>query len=381
MNILVLCKKAPYPCTDGESIVIMSDINRLKSIGHSVFLFCINTKKHFIDTSEYKKNELWTDFEDVHMDTNGISTLLKAVFSPTPLQLSRFYKDEIEIKLEEYLVKNKIDMVLYQGLAMTLYLQNQSNIKKYYRIHNLEHTIWSRMSVNSKNLVKKYFYRLLASSLARYEENCLHAIDHFIGLNPSEAEYFSKIYPKPSSTIPISIDNQDSESYSVDNEGLLFIGSLDWQPNRQGLNWFLETIYPKISHIPLTIAGKGKFDSTQYPNLSVISNFEKIEDLFSSHRLMIVPLLAGGGIRIKILEAMQAGMPTISTEIGAEGILHQDSVLIRNSSEEWIETIMSYYNEKMKLQTLSENLKTTYQNNYSSHKIEELWKLVLEKLN
>lgn len=368
----------PYPATDGESIVIMSDIKSLLSLGHKVFVFCINTKKHFVDTANYDKLPFWTDFKASECNTNGFMALIKGVFSSNPLQLSRFFTKEIASQIQQFTIQNKIETVIYQGLAMTQYLSNQSNLLKLYRAHNLEHTIWARMAANSSHLIKKLFYNTLSASLTRFELKELYKLDYFICLNESEANYFADLYQKPTKTISISIDNPSEKLYSEESKGLLFVGSLDWQPNRQALDWFLEEVYSNLNDIPLTIAGKGDFKVSKYHNVKLISNFDKIEDLFSSHRLMIVPLFSGGGIRIKILEAMQFGMPVISTGVGAEGIIdNSNSVFYAEDSREWIDKINEIYHSKSTLKIMSENLKLNYRLNYSSQRIKSLWESVI----
>jgi glycosyltransferase involved in cell wall biosynthesis len=90
---------------------------------------------------------------------------------------------------------------------------------------------------------------------------------------------------------------------------------------------------------------------------------------------MIVPLLSGAGIRIKIIEAMQYGQPTISTPIGAEGINYlPGSILVENDAEKWIELILNLYSDDSKCLKLSERLLTSYQTFYSSEEVTEKWR-------
>jgi polysaccharide biosynthesis protein PslH len=378
LNILILCKKVPYPATDGESIVIMSDIQALKSLGHEIFVYCINTKKHFVDTSNYNNLPFWTDFDSEIVDTNSFITLFNSFFSKFPFQLARFYSRDISKKIAAYSQGKKIDIVIYQGLAMTQYQSLFKTMKQHYRVHNLEWKVWDSLAINAKNFLKKHTYSFISNSIKKYERKQLNSIHKFLTLSDEETNAVNQIYADKAVHIPISIDKQISKNYNSENAGLLFIGSLDWLPNLQGLDWFLNTIYPHISHIPVTIAGKGLFDLKNYPNIKLISNFDKIEDLFTSHRLMIVPLLAGAGIRIKILEAMQFGIPIISTPIGAEGIIDsQNSLYIETNSAQWIEKINEIYTNDTQLRKASNDLKENYTLHYSQHKIMELWKSVL----
>lgn len=364
----------PFPSTDGESIVIMNDIRVLKELGHEVFLFCLNTKKHKVDTLNYENEKYWDGFQSEEINTNSISSLLiSALFSPYPLQIARFYSKEIDKSINELVDCHKLDCIIYQGLATTQYLRN-NQIRKIYRAHNLEYRIWENLQPGT-NVLKKLFYTSMSASLFKYECEYLTFLSAIVTLSTEECTAYRKRYSSQTIvSIPISIDGLIRQTYSSNKTGLLFIGSLDWQPNREGLDWFLKEVYPSISHIPLTIAGKGNY-KCDLTNVNIISNYENTDELLASHRLMIVPLLSGAGIRIKIVEGMKFGMPMISTSIGAEGIeSEQESLLIENSAQNWVKQIQEIYNQINRLEGLSERLKSSYDTYYSDEVICLKWK-------
>lgn len=379
MKILILCKKVPFPPTDGESIVIMNDIRVLKELGHEVFLFCLNTKKHRVDTLNYENEKNWDGFQSDEINTNSLSSLISAFFSSYPLQIARFYSKEIDHSINELVDSHKLDCVIYQGLATTQYLRN-NEIRKIYRVHNLEYRIWENLQ-SSANVLKKLFYTSISASLFKYEGESLSFLSAIVTLSAEECAAYKKRYSAQTiASIPISIDGLIRQTYSSNKKGLLFIGSLDWQPNREGLDWFLKEVYPSISHIPLTIAGKGNY-KCDLTNVNNISNYESTDELLASHRLMIVPLLSGAGIRIKIVEGMKFGMPMISTSIGAEGIeCMKESLLIENSAQNWVIQIQEIYNHSNRLEELSERLKSSYEIYYSDAVICSKWKTFFANL-
>lgn len=376
LKILVLCKKVPYPPTDGESLVIMNDLRVFKDLGYKVSLFCLNTKKHWVDTTDYKHLNYWADFQDIEIDTDNISRFLGSFFNSRPLQIARFYERKIDQLLDRILERNKIDFIIYQGLAMTLY-QSDSQVKKIYRAHNLEYKIWDNLA-RRKNWLKRTVYTGIRKALYKYERESLPFLSGIVALSREESEVFKKFYnEKTIESISIPNYNSFKQKYSPECSGLLFIGSLDWQPNREGLDWFLKSIYPAIDHIPLTIAGKGNY-TCHLKNVTIIPNFEHTEDLLASHRMMIVPLLSGAGIRIKILEAMQFGLPLISTKIGAEGIDSEEgSYIVADEADQWISSIRKVYADKEELIKLSELSKVSHSKYYSSEVLCAKWQTLL----
>lgn len=351
-----------------------------RSLGHTVTLFCLNTKKHWVATQEYTNIDLWAQFYSYPIHTNGIKQILKSLFSIAPFQLARFFSYNIEERMAEIVKKDKYDLIVYQGLAMTQYLRLEK-LPKLYRVHNVESKIWHDLSLSNRTIWKSRMYSLVANSLAEYEKNQLSTIDIFSTLSNEEARYFERAYSHAKvETIAITLKNANQKNYQVSSEGILFIGSLDWQPNKDGLDWFLANVYPSLGDIPLTIAGKGNY-SCDMKNITILRNYDSTEDLLSNHRLMIVPILSGAGIRIKILEAMKYGMPLISTRIGAEGIdFNLDTMIIEDDAAQWISQIQLAYHKPSLLSEMSQKAKTAFESNYSKEVIMDRWQKVISNI-
>ena len=120
---------------------------------------------------------------------------------------------------------------------------------------------------------------------------------------------------------------------------------MDWTPNIEGLNWFLDEIWPEInrkfpkSHFYL--AGRDMpedFYKRKSPNVHIVGEVEDAKNFINSNSIMIVPLLSGGGIRVKIIEGMALEKAIISTSVGAEGlhISHKKNIWIADTKVRWL---------------------------------------------
>jgi hypothetical protein len=158
----------PYPATDGESLVIMNDARLLRELGHKVFFFCLNTKKHWVDTTNYSEIQEWDGFKAFDHHPDSLRSYTHSLMSSHPLQIARFYSISIECKLKEYIHKLNIDLIIYQGLAMTQYLKDVA-LKKLYRVHNLEHKIWVNLAHQNRHPIKRNLQRRTAAALKKYE--------------------------------------------------------------------------------------------------------------------------------------------------------------------------------------------------------------------
>lgn len=364
---------------DGESIVIMSDVSALMASGHAVHLFCLNTRKHYVHTDLYSEMKGWSSFQSFKINPNGVfSSLLSILKLNSPYQLERFYNRNAQKIIDSIVVEKQIDTLICEGLALTLYTKSLKNqIGVIYRLHNIESDLWSNLGQKA-NFIMHLIYSLLARSIQKYERS-LPKTFKLVTLSQLETRKLTERFDKVSSPIAISLEGKYDTTYNPEAKGILFVGSLDWIPNIEGLRWFMQRIYPYISHIPITIAGKGNIDRTLLnENVTVVENFPKLESLFSSHRLLIIPLLSGAGIRIKILEGIHYGIPILSTSRGAEGLFDDDEViLIEDDPKLFAEKLLQLYDLRSDLVEISKKEIKHYNANYNVETIRDSWFKVL----
>ena len=108
----------------------------------------------------------------------------------------------------------------------------------------------------------------------------------------------------------------------------IFIGSLNYPPNVDGLNWYFEQIHPlilkEVPQFELMIVGRSPSPEDfqhwkNQPNTAIHTNVDSISPYLNAATFSIVPLLHGSGSRLKIADSLMHGRPVISTAIGAEG--------------------------------------------------------------
>src|SRR5690606_17946287 len=110
---------------------------------------------------------------------------------------------------------------------------------------------------------------------------------------------------------------------------LLFLGSLDWMPNIDGLTWFCRHIYPRICkahpRVSLDVVGRRPTAAVRRlassdPSIRIHADVPDVRPFLAAAQALVVPLRIGGGSRLKIFEAMSMRRPVVSTTIGAEGL-------------------------------------------------------------
>jgi glycosyltransferase involved in cell wall biosynthesis len=137
--------------------------------------------------------------------------------------------------------------------------------------------------------------------------------------------------------LPNAVDVRTEVTVVPDSQNILFVGTLNYLPNAEAARWFIKEIWPHIlqNHpkATLTIAGpcpeRVPGYDTAHPSICFPGYVPDLDPLYEKAQLVVCPLQAGGGTRIKIIEAAMYGRPVISTPLGAEGLDFQNPNEIR----------------------------------------------------
>lgn len=358
MKILQLCHKPPYPLVDGGCIAINNITLGLLNGGHTVRVVAVETPKHPVIIEAFPVDYLQqTHFESVFIDTSiRYKDAAASVLKRTSYQISRFYSRSMVAKLIHLLQQEEFDIIHIESIYMTPYidvLRKFSNAKVVVRLHNIEHQIWERLADNESNPFKKMAYRINTCQLRRVERTILNRVDGYMTISDLDQDFFKATAPKVKGTvIPFGLDMEnydDEDDYIPSDEPTLFhIGSMNWAPNVEGVEWFLDEVWPGIQErhpeIEFYIAGHAipeKLYNRHDRNVHVVGAVPVANDFMLAHDLMVVPLLSGSGIRIKIVEAMALGKVVITTSVGAQGLSVENGkhLFIADTPEEFLAVI------------------------------------------
>lgn len=363
MKILQLCNKPPLPAVDGGCIAMNNITQGLLNSGHEVRILTIETAKHPMLRDQMPAEYLEkTGIDSVFVDTSlNLIDAFSALVTSDSYNVSRFFSPDFDRKLIAILSREKFDIIHLESLFMTPYL---ATIRRYskapvvLRSHNLEYIIWERMAEVSKNRAKKAYLNLLSRQLKKYETGVINKVDGIAAISNEDAKkYLSLKCFKPIVNIPfgINVENYVAKPLPENEISLFHIGAMDWTPNIEGIQWFLEKVWPlvleKTPEIKLYLAGRKmpeELVQSAPKNVVVVGEVESAREFIGQHSVMVVPLLTAGGMRVKIIESMAIGRPVISTRIGAEGIDCRKEVhyLAANSPEEFADAIQKVFTQK-----------------------------------
>ncbi|GIV43400.1 MAG: glycosyl transferase family 1 [Bacteroidia bacterium] len=333
MTLLQITNRIPYPLNDGGSIAIYHVSKYMYLAGNQVIIASLNTNKHYQDPSVMEPfAKVYT--RDINTDLSLWKALNNWLFSKIPYNIQRFLSQEFSELLIHVIQTHHPEVIQLEGLHLCLYLDLIKSITSspvILRAHNVEFEIWERLAQNEKNLFKKVYLYHLAQRIKKYEIQNLNLLDGILAITSKDENYFRKLgYKGLIETVPVGVSEKwlnEDLFFEEEITRIGFLGSLEWLPNIQGLEWFLEKVwldfhqnYPKIE---LHIAGKNPIEKVKrwrYPQVILHGEVPDALEYLKPFSVVIVPLLSGSGMRVKIIESMALGKCIITSSIGAEGI-------------------------------------------------------------
>jgi len=359
MRVLQLCHKPPLPAKDGGCIAMNNLTQGLLDAGHKVKILTIFTHKHDLILDELDPDYIQkTDIEGVHVDTRiNFVDAFTAFMTNDSYHVNRFFSPDMDIKIDRLLRKHSFDVIHLESLFMTPYIgtiKRHSRAPIILRAHNIEYTIWEKIAIGTKNPIKKIYLNFLAKQLREYELMMFNSVDGIATISESDKIRMMQLgVRRPIKTIAFGIDLNlyHCQPTTPENENKLFhLGAMDWEPNVEGLTWFMDRVWPsihqKFPHLTLHLAGRNmsdEFKAKSLPNVFIQGEVEDAIQYIQDHDIMVVPILSGGGVRVKIIEGMALGKAIISSTIGAIGIEYKEkeNILIADTVLEWIQSIES----------------------------------------
>jgi glycosyltransferase involved in cell wall biosynthesis len=382
MKFLQICQKPPLPLTDGGCIAFHALTTGLMHAGHGVKVFTLFTDKHdFLPENMPEEYVQKTDIEGVYVDTNmNFVDVYCNFMTRDPYNLSRFFSVDVDIRLTRLLQKEKYDCIILESIFTTPYLptiRRNVNTKVILRSHNIEHQIWNKLAFGEKNFFKRIYLSYLSKKLYKAEIESWRSVDGIACISYDDLQFTRAHSQKPSYLLPVAMSVHEPVEMTGNELKAYHIGSMDWLPNLEAINSFIENTLPTVlnefPNFEFHIAGRRmppSLHDKKIPGVVSWGEVDSAEAFARKFQIMIVPLQSGSGIRIKILEAFAMGMAVISTEQGIRGIDVDDrkEFYLAETSEEWVAAIQALQdpNERKRI---GNNAQQFMQASYSNSKI------------
>ena len=346
MKLLFLSTTLPFPPNSG---------GKVKSY-HMLKYLCSNYKVTVAATL-YGEDINWieqfkTEFPSADFISEPINcprttkNLILSYFQNKTLNEYRHWSSSFSDKLVTCL--QLTDCIIVDHYEMMQYIPADYYHKVVLHTHNAEHLIWKRFSeLKDQSWLRQLVLASESSRIAEKERIYCNRVNRVLA-SPNDRIALEKVGIKGDnfrSTYHLGDESQlqlPELDANTTSPLILFIGTLTWEPNIDGLLWFLENCWSIIKEhhpdVKLVIGGKSPdrrlLEWANRDSAIAIPGFiEDPEHYFTQARVFIAPLRFGSGMKVKVLNAMYRGIPTVTTDIGTEGLEVEDGVHVAVGNE------------------------------------------------
>ena len=287
------------------------------------------------------------------------SDLLLSLSSRLPYAIWKYRSQQMQRAIEKELDEQDYDVLVSDFLVASINLPAISTCASILFQHNVESTIWQRHFETETNPIKRAFLRDQWRRMSRYECDSCRRFDAVVSVSEIDSERMrsgfglSRVYDVPTGVDTAYFSPRQSSSNPFE---LVFTGSMDWAPNDDAIQYFVNQILPIVSRsIPectLTVVGRNPSHGLvqlglSNPQIRILGRVDDVRDYISRAAVYVVPIRIGGGTRLKIFEAMAMAKPVVSTSVGAEGlpIFHGRELLIADDPQNFAEAIVRLLRE------------------------------------
>ncbi len=394
LNVLVLDEFLPYPLDAGKAIRSWHLLTQLAK-RHSITLLAHG------DASSTQTREARRIIESAGIcvelagalpESHGLalySALLRNCFSQYPFSVAKHTTPAFRARLQELLLRNQFDVVHCEWTPYAGYMLEDLRRCFVVDAHNIETLIWQRRSRACRNFASKLFFLLQARKMRRFEKRAFAAADCVAAVSDIEANVAREWGARRTAIVNNGVDLEHfSPACGPRRQELLFLGSLDWFPNEDAIHYLVEQVLTRVRklHPAVNMRIVGRRPSAALREylrnrreVSLWADVADVRPFIHSAAALLVPLRIGGGTRIKIIEAMAAGCPVISTPVGCEGlnVRHGENILVANDADEFAAAFSSLLKDPPLAARLTANARRLVEREYSwsaaASQLESIW--------
>ena len=319
-----------------------------------------------------------------------VPQLAGSFFRSMPLAVSRYSSRKLKRKIDALVASEHYDSVVCDFLPSASNLSDLGQCVLFQ--HNVETTIWQRHVEHSHSRMKKVFFQMQAGKMEAYERKICRTVKHVIAVSEIDAARMKHMFGiERVTSIPTGVDVEyfSPRGVAPHKSDLVFCGSMDWLPNVDAVLYFLMEVLPlirvKLPGATFTIAGRSPDAAVtkaaqEFTGVFVTGKVEDMRPYLWGSKISVVPIRIGGGTRLKIYECMAAGVPVVSTAVGAEGLHYRDGadIVIANDPRSFAVACVRLLSEDATRRSIASNALNYAQSNLSWEAVSREFEAILD---
>ena len=398
MNVLFLTQVLPYPLDAGPKVrayYVLQHVAEQHAVTLATFVRPNDPVEALAHLAAQVSRLVTCPIQ--RSRRQAVLAITRSLIGGEPVLIARDRVATMFTKLRQLVLDNQFDLIHADQLWMAPYALAAARATPSGRArprlvldqHNAVHLIPRRLAAAACNPVVRLGWLREARQMAIYERQTCRAFDQVITVTESDRTALVGLYfngERPSfGVIPICIDTQarPPQPRPEHSPNILFIGGMHWPPNADGASWFADTMLPAIRArepgAKLLAVGRQPPGVLQTePSRAFIEAPGYVEDpqpYWNRSQVFVAPLRAGGGMRVKILDAWARGVPVVATTIGAEGLHYRpgEDILIADTPEAFAEAVLSVLADAALARRLAAGGRETVEQYYDWRRVYSAW--------
>lgn len=374
-KVLHITIHLPFPVNHGASLFNSYKLATYLHAHHDLFFACFLKGEDVLHKDAFIADTGISNyyFEELNIPRTP-QNLLKSYLRGITINMLRSYSKNFKNKIAS--IADDFDVIIVEHYEAMQYVPKNYRGKVIFRTHNAEYLIWSRYAEVETSAIKKMVIRREASRIKYWETQFCKRADIVLGA-PNDNENLEPDAEKRAQKfiefLHIGDDDQihlPIPDYDNLENALVYVGTLTWEANIDGLIWFVEGAWKKLKaqfpELKLYIIGKNPDArlvqlAKEFPDVIITGFVTDLEEYFTKCKINVIPLRFGSGMKVKTINGLCRGIPMVTTTIGAEAlrVTHQQDIFIDDTHAGFVQYISLLLTDKTVWEKIAANSKVT----------------------
>jgi polysaccharide biosynthesis protein PslH len=317
--------------------------------------------------------------------------LLGNLFSRLPYILYKYVSREMIRTVARVYQEERPDVVMCDYIQPGEGLRGLPGVPFVLFEHNVEAAIFDQLAERSSNFIVRRYIQMQANRLRRYEKELCQRAQKVIAVSDVDREVFIREFGVTDcDVVPTGVDTDFLRPSPVPAtaNNLVFVGSMDWMANQDGMKWFVHEIFPhiraEVPDVQFTMVGRKAppdiLKLGEEPGVHVTGTVDDIRPFAHDSKVYVVPLRIGSGTRLKMLEAMALGKAIVSTALGAEGlpVKHGENIVLADEPLRFAQEVVDLLRDPQRRSVLETNARELVERDYSWEQVGKVFNRICQ---
>ncbi|MHC5063842.1 MAG: TIGR03087 family PEP-CTERM/XrtA system glycosyltransferase [Planctomycetota bacterium] len=342
MKVLFLCQRIPYPPDRGDRITTHHFLRHYGEKGASIRIGCFAEEDADLSSAREIEKLGWEICAPRISRPLRKLASLRGLLTGSSLTLPFFSHSGLRRQIDSWIAADPPDLIHVYSSSMAQYVMDCPDPLRIMQFAELDSDKW-RQYAERRSGFSRWIYSREARLLLAFERQVAKRFDVSFVVSPVEKELFEQAIPEVRpEVLPNGVDTAHFESAGEDRreaKTLIFTGVMDYEPNVEGILWFVRECWPEIRKqhpdARLLVVGSRPVASItalqDSPGIEVTGRVPETPPYFDRASIALAPIRLARGVQNKVLEAMSMSLPVVSTSQAAQGVGEAPGLLVADS--------------------------------------------------